>query len=97
MKIGGEKMRNASAQQGENERQWKEANKNKSNRGNIYDISYVRCLNKMFHVVCKTTTEKCTKKCAARAKFFFSLDLLIFCRSRSRCRLALLDFIFLFE
>ena len=33
---------------------------------------------------------KCSKKCAARAKLFFgSLDLLIFCRSRSCRRLAL--------
>ena len=33
---------------------------------------------------------KCSKKCTARAKLFFgSLDLLIFCRSRSCRRLAL--------
>ena len=32
MKIGGEKMRNASGQQGENEKQWKKANRNTSNK-----------------------------------------------------------------
>ena len=73
----------------------------KKHSGSIYDISYVRCVNKMFHVVVMQNNEKkkCTKKCAGRAKlFFFSLDLLIFfCRSRCRRHLALHDFIFLFE
>ena len=32
MKIGGDKMRNASGQQGENEQQWKKANRNTSNK-----------------------------------------------------------------
>ena len=77
MKIGGDKMRNASGQPGENERQWKKANKNKSKKtfGEHYDISYVRCVNKMFHVVVMQNNEKkkCTKKCAGRAKLFFFL------------------------
>ena len=47
----------------------------KKHSGNIYDISYVRCVNKMFHVVVMQNNEKkkCTKKCAGRAKFFFFL------------------------
>ena len=43
--------------------------------GEHYDISYVRCVNKMFHVVVMQNNEKkkCTKKCAGRAKLFFFL------------------------
>ena len=74
----------------------------KKHSGSIYDISYVRCVNKMFHVVVMQNNEK--KRNAQKSVldvqscFFFSLDLLIFF-GRSRCRrhLALHDFIFLFE
>ena len=47
----------------------------KKHSGSIYDISYVRCVNKMFHVVVMQNNEKkkCTKKCAGRAKLFFFL------------------------
>ena len=47
----------------------------KKHSGSIYDISYVRCVNKMFHVVVMQNNEKkkCTKKCAGLAKLFFFL------------------------
>ena len=73
----------------------------KKHSGSIYDISYVRCVNKMFHVVVMQNNDKEMHKkvCwTCKVVFFFSLDLLIFfCRSRSRRHLALHDFIFLFE
>ena len=43
---GGEKMRNASGHQGENERQWKK----KVNK-NTYEISSVKRVTRTFHVV----------------------------------------------
>ena len=73
----------------------------KKHSASIYDISYVRCVNKMFHVVVMQNNEKkkCTKKCAGRAKLFFFLirPTDFFCRSRCRRHLALHDFIFLLE
>ena len=41
----GEKMRNASGHQGENEQQWKKENKN------MYDISSIKRVTRKFHVV----------------------------------------------
>ena len=47
MKIGGEKIRNASGQQGENEQQWKKANRNTSNKTFGVHINEQHFLHKM--------------------------------------------------
>ena len=78
--TSGEKMRNPSGQHGENERQqepigWrqrkKKANRNSSKTicDHIRHFLHKKCNQKVFR--CKTTAKKCTKKCAARAKFLF--------------------------
>ena len=45
-------------------------NRNISNKfwGSIYDIFFIKCVTRKFHVA-TTTAKKCTKKCAAREKF----------------------------
>ena len=47
MKIGGDKMRIASGQQGENEQQWKKANRNTSNKTFGVHIHVQHFLHKM--------------------------------------------------
>ena len=54
MKIGGEKMRNASSQQGENEQQWKPTGTQATKLlvcTNMYNISFIRCVTRDFHAV----------------------------------------------
>ena len=67
---GGNKMRNASGHQGENERQRKKVNKN------TYDISFIKRVTRKFLEVlvfsrAKQRQRNVQKKCAALAKLLF--------------------------
>ena len=92
----GEKKRNTSGHQGENEPQWKKK-KNK----NTYDISFIKRVTRTFLELSRCSRAKqgqrnVQKKRNARSELLFcSLDLLLFFqRSRCLCRLAVHDFIF---
>ena len=64
---GGEKMRNASGHQGENEWQRKKVNRNS------YNISSIKRVTRTFHfVVVQNNGKEMYKKCVARAKLFFA-------------------------
>ena len=73
--CGGEKIRNASSHQGENEQQEKNANKKKQTKAHATLISPIKHVTRKFRVVVmkkkKKMAKKCTKKCAARPKWFF--------------------------
>ena len=82
-KIGGVKMRNGSGQQSENERQWK---KKKDRTGtqatkllvSTYDISYIRCVTRKFHVVVvQNNVKEMYKESVLQVQscFFCKLDL----------------------
>ena len=62
-------MRNASGQQGENERKGIQA---ANFFVSTYDIFFIKCVTRKFHNAA-TTTKKCTNKCAACAKLNFLL------------------------
>ena len=93
---GGEKKRNASGHQGENERQGKKVIKN------TYDISSIKRVIRKFLKVSRCSRAKqqqrnVQKKCAARTKLLFCLlirTIVVFHRSCCLRRLALHDFIF---
>ena len=86
IQSGGEKMGNASGQQGENERQWKiKANMNTTQEAkywvSTYDNSSIkRCVTRKFHplvvqnsvAVMQNNGKGKTKKRAARAILFFA-------------------------
>ena len=63
----------AAIKQGENELQWKEKTVNR----NTYNISSIKRVTRTFlensrRRSCETSSKKCRKKCAARAKLFFA-------------------------
>ena len=88
-------MRSASGQRVENEQQWIK----KCEQVNTYDIFYIRCVTRTFHVVVvQNNVKEMYKKCAAVQNCFFANKTnWFFSRSRYRRRLALHDLIFLFE
>ena len=65
-------MRNASGQQDENERQWEKKSEQEHKQPNLflgtYNIFSIKRVTSKFQVA-TTMAEKCTKKCAAGAKF----------------------------
>ena len=97
--AGGDKMRNASGHQGENERQWKK----KVNK-NTYDISFIKRVTRKFLEVSRCSRAKkqqrnekkkmcCTYKITFRCFFPNKADCSLFDRSCCLLRLALHDFI----
>ena len=95
MKSGGEKMRNVSDHQDENERQWKkEVNKN------TYGISFIKRVTRKFLDVSRCIRAKQRQRYVQKivlhvqSCFLLIRALLFFYRSRCLRRLASNDFIF---
>ena len=66
-------MRNASGQLGENKRQWKESEQEHKEQNFLWAERrfLIKRVTRKLHVTTRMV-KKCTKKCAARAKFFFA-------------------------
>ena len=74
---GGEKMRNANGNQGENERQWKKKKVNK----NMYEISSVKRVTRKFHVVVVQNNGKEMYKkvcCTCKVAFLLIRPIVVF-------------------
>ena len=95
---GGEKMRNASGQLGENERQWK-----KSEQEHVRHFLHKTCNQEAFGSFtlqsCTTTAKKCTKKvcCTCKVAFLLIRPIFVFSPFSLPSPLSITRFYILFE